>query len=128
MKNYISEVIVQLSSNEASFRRERLYVNKLKVILVQVFALRFGEFYDMQYVKMFTVFMVQLQALECLVRLASVRRSLFANDVQRSKFMAHLMTGTKEILQAAKVTWLESDIFTAWSWFSYAFDGFDLDI
>ncbi|RVX01673.1 Protein EXPORTIN 1A [Vitis vinifera] len=36
MKNYISEVIVQLSSNEASFRRERLYVNKLNIILVQV--------------------------------------------------------------------------------------------
>ncbi|KAJ9678510.1 hypothetical protein PVL29_020635 [Vitis rotundifolia] len=35
MKNYISEVIVQLSSNEASFRRERLYVNKLNIILVQ---------------------------------------------------------------------------------------------
>ncbi|KAK9159697.1 hypothetical protein Syun_006038 [Stephania yunnanensis] len=66
LKNYISEVIVQLSSNEASFRRERLYVNKLNVILVQailsaatclVAALQFGEFYDMQYVKMFTVFM-----------------------------------------------------------------------
>ncbi|XP_057970733.1 protein EXPORTIN 1A isoform X2 [Malania oleifera] len=36
MKNYISEVIVQLSSDEASFRRERLYVNKLNIILVQV--------------------------------------------------------------------------------------------
>ncbi|KAJ6837558.1 protein EXPORTIN 1A [Iris pallida] len=36
MKNYISDVIVQLSSNEASFRRERLYVNKLNIILVQV--------------------------------------------------------------------------------------------
>ncbi|KAJ6805232.1 protein EXPORTIN 1A [Iris pallida] len=36
MKNYISDVIVQLSSNEASFRPERLYVNKLNVILVQV--------------------------------------------------------------------------------------------
>ncbi|KAF5450891.1 hypothetical protein F2P56_031207 [Juglans regia] len=36
MKNYISEVIVQLSSNEASFRMERLYVNKLNVILVQI--------------------------------------------------------------------------------------------
>ncbi|KAF2306654.1 hypothetical protein GH714_020121 [Hevea brasiliensis] len=36
MKNYISEVIVQLSSNEASFRLERLYVNKLNVILVQI--------------------------------------------------------------------------------------------
>ncbi|KAE8077306.1 hypothetical protein FH972_015878 [Carpinus fangiana] len=36
MKNYISEVIVQLSSNEASFRVERLYVNKLNVILVQI--------------------------------------------------------------------------------------------
>ncbi|XP_010276735.1 PREDICTED: protein EXPORTIN 1A [Nelumbo nucifera] len=36
MKNYISEVIVQLSSNEASFRQERLYVNKLNIILVQI--------------------------------------------------------------------------------------------
>lgn len=36
MKNYISEVIVQLSSDEASFRRERLYVNKLNIILVQI--------------------------------------------------------------------------------------------
>ncbi|CAM8941395.1 unnamed protein product [Rhodiola kirilowii] len=36
MKNYISEVIVQLSSNEVSFRQERLYVNKLNIILVQI--------------------------------------------------------------------------------------------
>ncbi|XP_027103461.1 protein EXPORTIN 1A [Coffea arabica] len=36
MKNYISEVIVKLSSDEASFRRERLYVNKLNIILVQI--------------------------------------------------------------------------------------------
>ncbi|XP_058093970.1 protein EXPORTIN 1A [Magnolia sinica] len=36
MKNYISDIIVQLSSNEVSFRRERLYVNKLNIILVQV--------------------------------------------------------------------------------------------
>lgn len=36
MKNYISDVIVQLSSNEASFRMERLYVNKLNIILVQI--------------------------------------------------------------------------------------------
>ncbi|XP_042392932.1 protein EXPORTIN 1A-like isoform X1 [Zingiber officinale] len=36
IKNYISDVIVQLSSNESSFRKERLYVNKLNVILVQV--------------------------------------------------------------------------------------------
>ncbi|XP_061995641.1 protein EXPORTIN 1A [Rosa rugosa] len=36
MKNYISDVIVQLSSNEASFRSERLYVNKLNIILVQI--------------------------------------------------------------------------------------------
>ncbi|KAJ4892778.1 Protein EXPORTIN 1A [Raphanus sativus] len=36
MKNFISEVIVQLSSNEASFRSERLYVNKLNLILVQI--------------------------------------------------------------------------------------------
>ncbi|URD74343.1 CRM1 C terminal [Musa troglodytarum] len=36
IKNYISDVIVQLSSSEGSFRKERLYVNKLNVILVQV--------------------------------------------------------------------------------------------
>ncbi|KAL2921491.1 Protein EXPORTIN 1A [Bienertia sinuspersici] len=36
MKNYISDVIVQLSRDEACFRRERLYVNKLNVILVQI--------------------------------------------------------------------------------------------
>ncbi|KAH9752566.1 Importin N-terminal domain-containing protein [Citrus sinensis] len=41
-------------------------------------------------------------ALECLVRLASVRRSLFTNDAARSKFLAHLMTGTKEILQTGQ--------------------------
>ncbi|KAK9289852.1 hypothetical protein L1049_008012 [Liquidambar formosana] len=41
-------------------------------------------------------------ALECLVRLASVRRSLFTNDTSRLKFLAHLMTGTKEILQIGK--------------------------
>lgn len=42
------------------------------------------------------------EALECLVRLASVRRSLFTNDAARSKFLAHLMTGTKEILQTGQ--------------------------
>lgn len=42
------------------------------------------------------------EALECLVRLASVRRSLFSNDTERSKFLAHLMTGTKEILQTGQ--------------------------
>ncbi|KAL7108096.1 hypothetical protein ACP275_06G093800 [Erythranthe tilingii] len=36
MKNYISEVIVKLSSDDISFRRERLYVNKLNIILVQI--------------------------------------------------------------------------------------------
>uniref|UniRef100_A0A7I4BPN0 Importin N-terminal domain-containing protein n=1 Tax=Physcomitrium patens TaxID=3218 RepID=A0A7I4BPN0_PHYPA len=36
IKNYISDLIVQLSSNESSFRAERLYVNKLNIILVQV--------------------------------------------------------------------------------------------
>ena len=36
------------------------------------------------------------------MRLASVRRSLFTNDAARSKFLAHLMTGTKEILQTGQ--------------------------
>ncbi|CAA6655624.1 unnamed protein product [Spirodela intermedia] len=39
------------------------------------------------------------EALGCLVRLASVRRSLFTDDAARSRFLAHLMSGTKEILQ-----------------------------
>ncbi|KAE9603461.1 hypothetical protein Lalb_Chr11g0061181 [Lupinus albus] len=42
------------------------------------------------------------EALECLVRLASVRRSLFTNDASRSIFLAHLMTGTKVILQTGQ--------------------------
>lgn len=42
------------------------------------------------------------QALECLVRLASVRRSLFSNDTSRVKYLAHLMTGTKDIMQTGK--------------------------
>ncbi|MED6204293.1 hypothetical protein PIB30_008113 [Stylosanthes scabra] len=42
------------------------------------------------------------EALECLVRLASIRRSLFSNDAARSKFLAHLMTGTKVILQTGQ--------------------------
>ncbi|KAL8217857.1 hypothetical protein R6Q57_021230 [Mikania cordata] len=36
MKNYISDVIVKLSSDEVSIRQERLYVNKLNIILVQI--------------------------------------------------------------------------------------------
>ncbi|THF95588.1 hypothetical protein TEA_003719 [Camellia sinensis var. sinensis] len=42
------------------------------------------------------------EALECLVRLASVRRSLFTNDTTRLKYLAHLMTGTKEIMETGK--------------------------
>lgn len=42
------------------------------------------------------------KALECLVRLASVRRSLFADEPARSRFLAHLMAGTKEILQSGQ--------------------------
>ncbi|KAL3846023.1 hypothetical protein ACJIZ3_003426 [Penstemon smallii] len=36
MKNYTSEVIIKLSSDDISLRRERLYVNKLNIILVQI--------------------------------------------------------------------------------------------
>lgn len=45
---------------------------------------------------------ISKEALECLVRLASVRRSVFS-DSARSKFLAHLMTGTKDILQSGQV-------------------------
>eukprot|EP00775_Hariotina_reticulata_P008394 gene8394-8578_t len=37
-------------------------------------------------------------ALECLVRLASVRRSLFSSDVERSKFLNRLVNGCRDIL------------------------------
>jgi exportin-7 len=37
-------------------------------------------------------------ALECLVRLASVRRSLFASDAERGRFLAALVGGTRGIL------------------------------
>ena len=36
------------------------------------------------------------------MQLASVRCSLLTNDAARSKFLAHLMTGTKEILQTGQ--------------------------
>ncbi|WIA44165.1 hypothetical protein OEZ86_010498 [Tetradesmus obliquus] len=39
-------------------------------------------------------------ALECLVRLASVRRSLFSSDVERSKFLNRLVNGCRDILRA----------------------------
>jgi hypothetical protein len=39
-----------------------------------------------------------LQVLECLVQLASVRRSIFVEDPARLQFLSHLMSGTKEIL------------------------------
>lgn len=50
----------------------------------------------------FLLFVQFVQALECLVRLASIRRSLFPNDEARSKFLAHLMSGTKDILQTGQ--------------------------
>mmetsp|Transcript_25560 Transcript_25560/g.71479 ORF Transcript_25560/g.71479 Transcript_25560/m.71479 type:complete len:1067 (+) Transcript_25560:187-3387(+) len=39
-------------------------------------------------------------SLECLVRLASVRRSLFTNEVERSKFLNALVNGTRDILRS----------------------------
>ncbi|KAL3148536.1 hypothetical protein ABBQ38_013973 [Trebouxia sp. C0009 RCD-2024] len=41
-------------------------------------------------------------ALECLVRFASVRRSLFTTEVERSKFLAQLVAGTRDILKQQK--------------------------
>ena len=35
----------------------------------------------------------------CQVRLASVRRSLFISDTERSRFLNHLVKGTREILR-----------------------------
>ncbi|RAL51924.1 hypothetical protein DM860_010642 [Cuscuta australis] len=42
------------------------------------------------------------EALECLVRLTSIRRSLFSNDAARMKYLSQLMKGTKDILQTGK--------------------------
>jgi len=41
-------------------------------------------------------------ALECLVRLASVRRSLFAGDTERSRFLNRLVAGTRDILRTKR--------------------------
>ncbi|CAL5431401.1 unnamed protein product [Camellia sinensis] len=49
-----------------------------------------------------SLWFIPAKALECLVRLASVRRSLFTNDTTRLKYLAHLMTGTKEIMETGK--------------------------
>ncbi|KAL1561845.1 exportin-7-like isoform X2 [Salvia divinorum] len=45
---------------------------------------------------------ISKESLECLVRLASVRRSLFTNGAAHSKFLNHLMSGTKEILRTGQ--------------------------
>ncbi|KAL6753879.1 armadillo-type protein [Haematococcus lacustris] len=38
-------------------------------------------------------------ALECLVRLASVRRSLFSSDLERSRFLNRLVAGSRDIMR-----------------------------
>ena len=42
------------------------------------------------------------QALSCLVQIASVRRSLF-NNAERAKFLNHIVTGVKDILENPQV-------------------------
>lgn len=41
-------------------------------------------------------------SLECLVRLSSVRRSIFSGDQERMRFIGHLAKGTLEILRSQK--------------------------
>ena len=36
IRNYISNLIIKISSDEATFRTERVFLNKLNIILVQV--------------------------------------------------------------------------------------------
>ena len=36
IRNYVSNLIIKLSSDEVSFRREKVFLNKLNIILVQV--------------------------------------------------------------------------------------------
>ncbi|PTQ44851.1 hypothetical protein MARPO_0017s0001 [Marchantia polymorpha] len=42
---------------------------------------------------------ISSESLECLVRLASVRRSLFSGETERSKYLISFMRGTRDILQ-----------------------------
>ncbi|CAH9102460.1 unnamed protein product [Cuscuta europaea] len=42
------------------------------------------------------------EVLECLVRLTSIRRSLFTHDAARMKYLSLLMTGTRDILQTGR--------------------------
>ena len=39
IRNYISNLIIKLSSDEAVFRQEKVFLNKLNIILVQVIPL-----------------------------------------------------------------------------------------
>lgn len=56
--------LVKLSSNEASFRNERLYVNKLNIILVQVFPCStVHHFVNFLYHSLLTL--VKLNRIEC---------------------------------------------------------------
>lgn len=41
---------------------------------------------------------ISTTALECLVRLSSVRRSIFSSDAERQRFLAHLIRGALEIM------------------------------
>lgn len=45
---------------------------------------------------------VLLQALSCLVQIASVRRTLFSNE-ERAKFLSQLVNGVRNILQNPQV-------------------------
>jgi hypothetical protein len=36
IKNYLSNLIIKISSDEVTLRREKVYLNKLNIILVQV--------------------------------------------------------------------------------------------
>lgn len=47
-------------------------------------------------------FLICIQALSCLVQIASVRRSLFSNT-ERAKFLTHLVSGVKHVLQNPQV-------------------------
>ena len=46
--------------------------------------------------------MLMLERCLCQVRLASVRRSLFAGEAERAKFLNHLAAGTRDILRTQR--------------------------
>lgn len=62
IKNYLSNLIIKISSDEVTLRREKVYLNKLNILLVQV---SLAEFHIMRSLP--AAIMVILQVVSVLV-------------------------------------------------------------